>query len=166
MELKIGYVPSPRTLLRAYRDSHPVQFWLRRIVQVGAVLACSAVVVLSLLRPQNTNPGLLLVAMAVAVAWFAEFAVHNWRIRRLVRSHGQGQRPVMVTMGDDEIRFAMADRTCATSWTAFTHVYRRRDSWVLRLTPKAAVTVPTWALDAAQTSAFIELARSKGLWRE
>jgi hypothetical protein len=148
MEISTTFTTTPKSVMQSYRACHRSRYVFRWVFTIGLA-------VLGLLQGD-------LVPILIGIAYFA---FSEFSVRRQLKPYLSGPRTVTVTMTDDEYRTQGPHRGSASTWTIFTSVKRVGQFWILRISNMAALGLPTNALDEAQTAAFEELLRSKGLLR-
>ena len=142
------YIGTPRMTMRSYRACN--RFWY------AARVLFSAFFLLLGFAGRSWFLG------CIGVAYFA--GVELW-VRRQLRPYLKGPRTWTITITEGEYRTQGGDRATMRTWTTFTRVYRRRDFWVLKLSPAMAMAFPVAVLDEVQTERFTALMKSKGLLR-
>ena len=146
MEISATFSSEPEDIIRGQRAAHRAG----NIVMWGmAAAACTMAVV----------AGSPLTVLFVGVV----LLLQELSLRRHVKRRHPGRDTFTVTMTDEEYRIKCSSHEAVRPWTGFKRVKRIGDFWILRAAPAGAMTLPASALDPAQTAAFMDLMRAKGL---
>lgn len=145
MEISATFRSEPEELVRGYRATHRLGYLV--ILAMGA-----------------TTIALGVVAGSPFLALFSAFVLllHELSVRSHAKQHASSGT-FTVTMNDEEYGITSSTAGTVRPWTGFKSVKRVGHMWVLRVKPGGAMTLPASALDPAQTAAFEDLMRAKGL---
>jgi len=144
-----------RDLAAGYRQCLRAQLLAHR--KLGFALVAMGLLALWTRATLLMVVGFLVVIGGIYVALRGEIV-----IRRAARAHFSPPHTVTITITDDELRDQSPRGDEAVPLTAFTSIRRSGRFWILRISRRKAVFMPLWALDEAQTAAFVELVRSMG----
>lgn len=162
-DIVVTFETTPKTVLESYRACHRQTHMAHCVLLCTGMLTGVWILICGIILASIPFALLAAVVMAYAVLRSAAF---KRSIRKQLHPYLQGPHTVTVTITEHEYRVVGPTRETSRPLTEFTRVHRSGDFWVLRLSKRAALSLPVAALDTAKTAAFLELMGAKGLVKD
>lgn len=147
MQIVANFETTPALILRSYHACHPSAIPTRwGTAALGAALS---------LATRSFVPFALVIAFVYVLRSVG---------RHQLAKYLEGPRKVAIAIREDAYSVTGQEGTTRTvPWTSITSVVRRKGFFVLRVSWSKAIAFPETALDARQTSEFLEFLQRRNL---